>query len=69
MSVTATPAGEEKHLSAPVCRVAHAWLTEAIYTELERQAAALGLHTDVYAADLVAYMVLKKAQSRSTEAT
>ena len=56
----------DKTLSAPRCRVAHAWLTVELYALLEREADRRGTSADGLAADLVTHMLLKITPRRAS---
>lgn len=59
MTVQPTPESDGKILSAPRCRVAHAWLSSDVYELLEAAAAERGEHPDELAAALLVHMLLK----------
>jgi hypothetical protein len=59
------PAGApDTLLSAPRCRVVHAWLTVELYALLEREADRRGAHVDQLAADMLTHMLLKRVPGR-----
>lgn len=45
--------GEGKQLSPPRCRVAHAWISDAVYEQLERAGQRDRKHPDQLVAELV----------------
>lgn len=59
MSVEATPSTPSAVTGPRAANVAHAWLSAAAYSLLEREAADLGLHPDALTAKIVAGVLRK----------